>query len=154
MTKDIKILKLDPLSKRLDETGMSGGASKPKLSKGAKNELKKATKDSLKYSKFVTKSAKRGDFGPPKAGKSISKELKTAAKENKLKNDNTTLVVASNFGKNKFTKETLKNRDEARKFLKRKRLDYKKKAEYFRKRGLSIGGLIGGFPKLAKKGWK
>ena len=149
-----KIIKLDPLAKRLDDVGMTGGASKSKLSKGAKNELKKATKASLKYSKFVTKSAKRGDFGSPKASKATAKELKTASKENKLKNDKTTLVVASNFGKNKFTKETLKNRDEARKFLKRKRLDYKKEAESFRKRGMAEGGLISGKPKLARKGWK
>ena len=149
-----KIIKLDPLAKRLDQAGYSGGASKPKLSKGAKNELKKATKASLKYSKFVTKSAKRGDFGSPKASKATAKELKTASKENQLKNDNNTLAVASNFGKNKITKENLKNRDEARKFLKRKRLGYKKEAESFRKRGMAEGGLISGKPKLAIKGWK
>ena len=149
-----KIIKLDPLAKRLDDVGMTGGAGKSKLSKGAKNELKKATKDSLRYSKFVTKTGKRGEFGSPKASKATAKELKTAAKEKKLQNDKTTLAVASNFGKNKFTKETLKNRDEARKFLKRKRIGYKKEAESFRKKGMAEGGLISGKPKLAIKGWK
>ena len=47
----------------------------------------------------------------------------------------------------------LKGRDEARKYLKKKKVEYRKQAEFFKKRGLSTGGLIKGFPKLAKRGF-
>ena len=153
-----KIIKLDPLAERLDSVGMTGGAgkiSKPKkLSKEAKTELRQATKDSLKYSKSVTIAGRRGDFGTPKMSRAVAKELKTAAKEQKLTNDRGSLSILSGFGKIKITKDKVKNRDEARKFLKRKRIGYKKEADYFRTRGSSTGGLISGKPKLATKGWK
>ena len=149
-----KIIKLDPLAKRLDDVGMTGGASKSKLSKGAKNELKNATKKQLKYSKYVTKAGRKGDFGSPKASKATAKELKSQAKEQQLKNDTESLSILSNFGKIKVTKDTIKNRDEARKFIKRKRIEYKKEADSFQKRGMAEGGLISGKPKLATKGWK
>ena len=155
MTKDIKIFKLDPLSEKLDETGMKGGASKKlKLSKEAKKALRQATKNELKYSKEVSKMGRRGDFGSPMMSRSVAKELKTGAKESKLSMDKASLSIASNFGKNKLTKEMLKGRDEARKFLKKKKIQYRKDAKFFEKRGLSTGGLMSGFPKLAKKGWK
>jgi len=149
-----KIIKLDPLSEALDKTGHKGGAGKSKISKGAKSELKNATKKQLKYSKYVTKAGKRGDFGSSKMSKAVAKELKTKAKEQQLQNDKNSLAVLSNFGKIKVTKDTVKNRDEARKFLKRKRMGYKKESEYFKKRGMAEGGLISGKPKLAIKGWK
>ena len=149
-----KIIKLDPLAKRLDDVGMTGGAGKSKISKGAKNELKNATKKQLKYSKYVTKAGRKGDFGSPKASKATAKELKSQAKEQQLKNDTESLSILSNFGKIKVTKDTIKNRDEARKFIKRKRIGYKKEADSFQKRGMAKGGLITGKPKLAIKGWK
>ena len=144
-----KIIKLDPLAKRLDDVGMTGGAGKSKLSKGAKNELKKATKEKLSYSKYVTKAGKRGDFGSPKASKATAKQLKSESKEQALRNDTANLLSLK-----KVTKETLKNRNDARKFIKRKRIEYKKEADSFQKRGMAEGGLISGKPKLAIKGWK
>ena len=50
MPKDIKIVKLDPLSEKLDNVNMKGGASK-KLSKEAKSALKAVVKQKLKFDK-------------------------------------------------------------------------------------------------------
>jgi len=152
--KDFKIIKMDPLSDKLDKAGMKGGASKPKkLSKEAKKAIRQATKDELRYSKEVSKAGRRGDFGSPMMSKAAAKELKTGAKETRLDKDRGSLSIASNFGKNKLTKEMLKGRDEARKYLKKKKVEYRKQAKFFQKRGLSNGGLIKGFPKLAKRGF-
>jgi len=156
-----KIKQLDPLAERLSNVGLMGGASKriskpkkpKKLSKEAKAALKQATKDELKFSKEVTTAGRRGDFGSPMMSKAAAKELKTGAKESRLDMDRGSLAIASNFGKNKLTKEMLKGRDEARKYLKKKKVEYRKQAEFFKKRGLSTGGLIKGFPKLAKRGF-
>jgi len=151
---DIKLVKLDPLAERLDSAGFTGGASKPKkLSKEAKKAIRQATKDELRYSKEVSKAGRRGDFGSPMMSRSAAKELKTGAKESRLDMDRTSLAIASNFGKNKITKEMLKGRDEARKYLKKKKVQYRKDAKFFQKRGMNTGGLIKGFPKLAKRGY-
>lgn len=146
---------MDPLSEKLDKAGMKGGASKPKkLSKEAKKAIRQATKDELRYSKEVSKAGRRGDFGSPMMSRYAAKELKTGAKESRLDMDRGSLAIASNFGKNKFTKEMLKGRDEARKYLKKKKVQYRKDAKFFQKKGYTTGGLISGIPKLAKKGWK
>jgi hypothetical protein len=142
---DIKLIKLDPLAEKLDRVGFKGGASRrpKKLSKEAKKAIRQATKDELRYSKEVSKAGRRGDFGSPMMSRSAAKELKTGAKESRLDMD----------GKNKLTKEMLKGRDEARKFLKKKKVQYRKDAKFFQKRGMNTGGLIKGFPKLAKRGY-
>jgi hypothetical protein len=152
---DIKLIKLDPLAEKLDRVGFKGGASRrpKKLSKEAKKAIRQATKDELRYSKEVSKAGRRGDFGSPMMSRSAAKELKTGAKESRLDMDRTSLALASNFGKNKLTKEMLKGRDEARKFLKKKKVQYRKDAKFFQKRGMNTGGLIKGFPKLAKRGY-
>ena len=85
--------------------------------------------------------------------RSAAKELKTGAKESRLNMDRASLAIASNFGKNKITKEMLKGRDEARKYIKKKKVQYRKDAKFFQKRGMNTGGLIKGFPKLAKRGY-
>ena len=46
-----KIIKLDPLAKRLDDVGMTGGASKSLLPRG----VKKTTKDTIKNFKKTDK---------------------------------------------------------------------------------------------------
>jgi|TARA_E500000318_G_C3388272_1_gene144916 hypothetical protein len=139
-----KIIKLDPLAEKLDNVGMTGGASKisrsKKLSKEGSIYLRKANKDTLKYSRYVTKAGKDGNFGSPKMSGATAKALKTASKEQKLKNDKETLAIATDFGKIKITKKDLKGRDEARKFMKRKRKQYEKQAKSFEIKGLSIGG--------------
>jgi hypothetical protein len=150
---DIKIIKLDPLAEKLDKAGFKGGASrrisKPKkLSKEGKAALKQATKDNLKYSRYVSKVGLRGDFGSPMMSRSTAKKLKTAAKEKTLKSELDYPIIA-NFPKNISTKA----KDEARKYLKKKKVEYQKDAKFFQKRGLSNGGLIKGFPKLAKRGY-
>jgi len=150
---DIKIIKLDPLAEKLDKAGFKGGASrrisKPKkLSKEGKAALKQATKDNLKYSRYVSKVGLRGDFGSPMMSRSTAKKLKTAAKEKTLKSELDYPIIA-NFPKNISTKA----KDEARKYLKKKKVEYQKDAKFFQKRGLSTGGLIKGFPKLAKRGY-
>ena len=151
---DIKLIKLDPLAEKLDIAGFTGGASKrKKLSKEAKKAIRQATKDELIYSKEVSKAGRRGDFGSPMMSRSAAKELKTGAKESRLDMDRASLAIASNFGKNKITKEMLKGRDEARKYLKKKKVQYRKDAKFFQKRGMNTGGLIKGFPKLAKRGY-
>ena len=155
---DIKLIKLDPLAEKLDKAGFKGGASrrisKPKkLSKEGKAALKQATKDELRFSKEVTRAGRRGDFGSPMMSKAAAKELKTGAKESRLDMDRGSLAIASNFGKNKLTKEMLKGRDEARKYLKKKKVEYREQAKFFQKRGYNNGGLIKGFPKLAKRGF-
>ena len=133
---NVKIHQIDPLSSKLSDAGFAGGASKRLLSKEAKKSLRKATKDQLRYSKQVTKAGLRGDFGSPMMSKSAAKQLKTGAKESTLAMDKGSLAIASNFGKTKITKEALKGRDEARKFLKKKKVEYKKNAKFFQKRGL------------------
>ena len=154
MPKEPKIKQLDPLAERMSKTGMKGGAAKPKLSKEGKAALKQATKDELRFSKEVTRAGRRGDFGSPMMSKAAAKELKTGAKESRLDMDRGSLAIASNFGKNKLTKEMLKGRDEARKYLKKKKVEYRKQAKFFQKRGYNNGGLIKGFPKLAKRGFQ
>ena len=151
--KDFKIIKMDPLSEKLDKAGMKGGVGKlpksKKLSKEGKAALKQATKDNLKYSRYVSKVGLRGDFGSPMMSRSTAKKLKTAAKERTLKSELDYPMIA-NFPKNISTKA----KDEARKYLKKKKVEYQKDAKFFQKRGMSTGGLISGKPKLAKRGWK
>ena len=133
-----KIIQLDPLSERLSNAGHMGGASKisrpKKLSKEDSIALRKANKETLKYSKYVTKAGKQEDFGSPMMSAATAKALKTASKEQKLKNDKETLAIQTNFGKIKITKQDLRGRDEARKFMKRKRKEYEKQAEFFKVR--------------------
>jgi hypothetical protein len=50
-------------------------------------------------------------------------------------------------------KHSFKASEEARKFLKNKKIKYRKNEELLRRRGMNKGGLIKGFPKLAKKGF-
>ena len=152
MSKDIKIIKMDPLAEKLDKAGMKGGVGKlpkPKLSKEARAALRQATKDNLKYSREVSKAGRRGDFGTPMMSRSAAQQLKTGAKEQTLKSELDYPLIAR-FPKNISTKA----KDEARKYLKKKKSEYKKDAKFFQKRGMSTGGLISGKPKLAKRGWK
>ena len=149
--KDIKLVKLDPLAEKLDKAGMKGGVGKfpkPKLSKEGKAALKQATKDNLKYSRYVSKAGRKGDFGSPMMSRYAAKNLKTAAKEQTLKSELAYPIIA-NFPKNISTKA----KDEARKYLKKKKVEYQKDAKFFQKRGMNTGGLIKGFPKLAKRGF-
>ena len=149
--KDIKLVKLDPLAEKLDNAGMKGGVgklSKPKkLSKEAKEFVKDATRSQLRYSREVSKLGREGKFGPPASGKAAAKELKTAAKEQDLK------LPSSPTLTNLFRKYGDKPYNEARKYLKSKKVEARKQQQFLRKRGLSTGGLIKGFPKLAKKGF-
>jgi|TARA_R100000479_G_C6217712_1_gene140500 hypothetical protein len=145
---DIKLIKLDPLAEKLDRVGFKGGASKSKkLSKGAKEFIKDATRANLRYSREVSKSGRAGMFGPPTSGRAAAKELKTGAKEQDLKipSSSTTTALFRKFGDKPY--------QEARKYLKKKKVEARKQKEFLRKRGLSTGGLIKGFPKLAKRGY-
>jgi len=149
--KDIKLVKLDPLAEKLDKAGMKGGVGKlpkPKLSKEGKAALKQATKDNLKYSRYVSKAGRKGDFGTPLMSRSAAKQLKTAAKESTLKSELDYPLIAK-FPKNISTKA----KNEARIYLKKRKKEYEKDAKFFQKRGMNTGGLIKGFPKLAKRGY-
>ena len=135
-----KIIKIDPLAERLDSVGLTGGASKKvnktkKLSKEAKAALRETTKANLKYSKEVSKIGRRGDFGTPLMSSSVAKSLKTAAKEATLKSE-LDLPFVSRFPKN-ITKE---GKNEARKYLKKRKKEYERDSEYFNKKGYSKGG--------------
>jgi hypothetical protein len=157
MPKDIKIKQMDPLAERLSNVGMEGGASKkiskPKkrktLSKEGREALKETTRQNLKYSREVSKEGRKGLFGTPLMSQSAAKQLKTAAKESTLKSE-MDFPSASTFPKN----VTTKGKDEARKYLKKKKKQFQKDTEFFKKRGYTKGGLISGKPKLAKRGWK
>jgi len=149
--KDIKLIKLDPLAEKLDKAGMKGGVGKlpkPKLSKEGKAALKQATKDNLKYSRYVSKAGRKGDFGTPLMSRAAAKQLKTAAKESTLKSELDYPLIAK-FPKNISTKA----KNEARIYLKKRKKEYEKDAKFFQKRGYNNGGLIKGFPKLAKRGF-
>jgi hypothetical protein len=149
--KDIKLVKLDPLAEKLDKAGMKGGVGKlpkPKLSKEGKAALKQATKDNLKYSRYVSKAGRKGDFGTPLMSRAAAKQLKTAAKESTLKSELDYPLIAK-FPKNISTKA----KNEARIYLKKRKKEYEKDAKFFQKRGYNNGGLIKGFPKLAKRGF-
>jgi hypothetical protein len=157
MPKEPKIIQLDPLAERLSNVGMEGGASKkiskPKkrkqLSKEAREALKETTRRNLRYSKEVSKDGREGIFGTPLMSQSAAKELKTSAKERTLKSEMDFPSSISGFPKN----ITTKGKDEARKYLKKKKIQYQKDTEFFQKRGYNNGGLIKGFPKLAKRGF-
>ena len=151
MSKDIKIIKMDPLSELLDEAGMKGGVGKlpkPKLSKEGKAALKAVVKQKLKTDKQTMAAGKRGDFGSPMMSMAVAKKLKASNKEDLLKSE---LKYPDSI--RFFPKETRKGVKEASKYLKKKKIEYGKQAEFFKKRGLSTGGLIKGFPKLAKRGF-
>ncbi len=120
----INVKKIDPLSERMSKTGMKGGASKS-LSKGAKTYIKDATKANLRFSKEVTKTGKRGDFGSPMASKAAAKELKTGSKESTLKSGLLTPGLYKKLGE--------KPLNEARKYLKKKKVEYRKQKDYLRK---------------------
>jgi len=149
--KDIKLVKLDPLAEKLDKAGMKGGVGKlpkpKKLSKEAKEFVKDVTRSQLRYSREVSKSGREGMFGPATSGKAAAKELKTSAKEMDLKHPSSGTLT------NLFRKFGDKPYQEARKYLKNKKVEARKQKEFLRKRGLSTGGLIKGFPKLAKRGY-
>jgi hypothetical protein len=150
---DIKIIKLDPLAEKLDKAGFKGGASrrisKPKkLSKEGKAALKETIKRDLRFGRATMKAARRGDFGSPMMSQSAGKSLKAGSKESRLKSE-INYPAIRDYPKNISTK----GKDEARKYLKRKKKEYERDAKFFQKRGLSTGGLIKGFPKLAKRGF-
>jgi hypothetical protein len=162
MPKDIKVKQMDPLAERLSNVGMEGGASKkiskPKnlskqdksvLSKEGKSALRAVVKKKLKSDKQTMASGKRGDFGSPMMSIAVAKKLKASNKEDLLKSE-LKYPDPVRF----FPKETRKGVKEAEKYLKKKKIEYRKQAEFFKKRGLSTGGLISGKPKLAKRGWK
>ena len=149
-----KIIKLDPLAERLDNVGMTGGAGKKpkskKLSKEAKDALRETTKANLKYSKEVSKIGRRGDFGTPLMSGSVAKSLKTQAKEATLKSE-LDFPIISRFPKN----ITKKGKDEARKYLKKRKKEYERDSEYFNKKGYSKGGEARGTGAAIKgKGFK
>lgn len=149
--KDIKLVKLDPLAEKLDKAGMKGGVGKlpkPKLSKDAKAALKETIRRDLRFGRETMKAARRGDFGTPMMSQSVGKKLKAGAKEARLKSE-INYPAISDYPKNISTK----GKDEARKYLKRKKKEYEKDAKFFQKRGYNNGGLIKGFPKLAKRGY-
>ena len=149
--KDIKLIKLDPLAEKLDKAGMKGGVGKfpkPKLSKEGKAALKAVVKQKLKTDKQTMAAGKRGDFGSPMMSMAVAKKLKASNKEDLLKSE---LKYPDSI--RFFPKETRKGVKEASKYLKKKKIEYGKQAEFFKKRGLSTGGLIKGFPKLAKRGF-
>ena len=151
MSKDIKIIKMDPLAEKLDKAGMKGGVGKlpkPKLSKEGKAALKAVVKQKLKTDKQTMAAGKRGDFGSPMMSMAVAKKLKASNKEDLLKSE---LKYPDSI--RFFPKETRKGVKEASKYLKKKKIEYGKQAEFFKKRGLSTGGLIKGFPKLAKRGF-
>jgi hypothetical protein len=138
-----KIIKVDPLAEKLDNVGMKGGVGKlpksKKLSKEAKDALRETTKANLKYSKEVSKIGRRGDFGTPLMSSSVAKSLKTLAKEKTLKSE-LDLPFISRFPKN----ITKKGKDEARKYLKKRKKEYERDSEYFNKKGYSTGGMARG----------
>ena len=161
MPKEPKIKQLDPLAERLSNVGMEGGASKkiskpknlPKqgksvLSKEGKSALRAVVKQKLRSDKQTMAAGKRGDFGSPMMSMATAKALKASAKQDALKNEwKYPDPIRS------YPKETRKGVKEAEKYLKKKKIEYRKQAEFFKKRGLSTGGLIKGFPKLAKRGF-
>jgi len=161
MPKEPKIKQLDPLAERLSNVGMEGGASKkiskpknlPKQSKSAlskegKSALRAVVKQKLKTDKQTMAAGKRGDFGSPMMSMATAKALKASGKQDALKNE---LKYPDPI--RSYPKETRKGVKEAEKYLKKKKIEYRKQAEFFKKRGLSTGGLIKGFPKLAKRGF-
>jgi hypothetical protein len=143
-----KIKQLDPLAERLSNVGFTGGAAKPKLSKEGKSALKAVVKQKLKTDKQTMAAGKRGDFGSPMMSMAVAKKLKASNKEDLLKSE---LKYPDSI--RFFPKETRKGVKEASKYLKKKKIEYRKQAEFFKKRALSTGGLIKGFPKLAKRGF-
>ena len=150
---DIKLINLDPLAEKLDKAGFKGGASrrisKPKkLSKEGKSALKAVVKQKLKTDKQTMAAGKRGDFGSPMMSMAVAKKLKASNKEDLLKSE---LKYPDSI--RFFPKETRKGVKEASKYLKKKKIEYRKQAEFFKKRGYNNGGLIKGFPKLAKRGF-
>ena len=145
---DIKLIKLDPLAEKLDRAGFKGGASRSKkLSKDAKAALKESIKTNLRSGKQTMKAAKRGDFGSPMMSIAAGKSLKAGANESTLKGE-IDYPIISKFPKSISTK----GKDEARKYLKRKKKEYERQSKFFQKRGMNTGGLIKGFPKRAKRG--
>ena len=146
---DIKLIKLDPLAEKLDRAGFKGGASRSKkLSKDAKAALKESIKTNLRSGKQTMKAAKRGDFGSPMMSIAAGKSLKAGANESTLKGE-IDYPIISKFPKSISTK----GKDEARKYLKRKKKEYERQSKFFQKRGMNPGGLIKGWPKLAKRGY-
>jgi hypothetical protein len=128
---NIKIKKIDPLSERLSAAGFTGGASKKLLSKDAKAALRETVKVNLRSGLQTTKAGKRGDFGSPMMSKAAAKSLKAGSKESTLKGELEYPLISS-FPKN-ISKQ---GKDEARKYLKKKKKEYERQAKFFQKRGL------------------
>ena len=81
---------------------------------------------------------------------SVAKSLKTQAKEATLKSE-LDFPIISRFPKN----ITKKGKDEARKYLKKRKKEYERDSEYFNKKGYSKGGEARGTGAAIKgKGFK
>lgn len=117
------------------------GAAATGLSAAGKRALKDLVKSDLRYAKELTKKGKQGDFGTPQMSNRAAKELKAGSMESR---------AATGFATRKHSVKAL---EEARKFLKKKKVKYRKQKEVSRKARMNKGGLIKGFPKLAKKGF-
>jgi hypothetical protein len=111
-------------------------AVRRKLSEGAKEIIRDATRANLRYSREVSKSGKRGDFGSPRASKAAAKELKTGAKESTIGMGLTVPNLYRKYGSKPF--------EEARKYLKSKKVEARKEKEFMRKMGLKKGGMSKG----------
>jgi len=148
-----KIIKLDPLAKRLDDVGMTGGASKSLLSRGVKKTTKDTIKNFKKTDKLDNKKNKLQSSGKfvkqgVLSGKDIKlKDLRKLSLASKLKSK---IVDKQKYDKNRasFSKE-VKNRKQAKKDLD----SYIGKIESRYVTKQAKGGLITGRPKLAKRGF-
>lgn len=117
------------------------GAAATGLSAAGKRALKDLVKSDLRYAKELTKKGKQGDFGTPQMSNRAAKELKAGSMQSRAETGFAT------------RKHSVKALEEARKFLKKKKIKYRKQKEVSRKARMNKGGLIKGFPKLAKKGF-
>tara|TARA_R110000822_G_scaffold3422_2_gene15090 strand:+ start:188 stop:571 length:384 start_codon:yes stop_codon:yes gene_type:complete len=111
-------------------------AVRRKLSEGAKEIIREATRGNLNQSRQISKAGKRGDFGSPRASKAAAKELKTGAKEMSVGMGLLTTNLYKKYGSKPF--------EEARKYLKSKKVEARKDKEYMRKMGLKKGGMSKG----------
>ena len=143
--KDKPTISINPMQDDLKK--MAGlGAAAMGLSAAGKKAVKDIVKNRLSETKQLIKMGQRGDFGSPNASKRIAKSLSAGRYETASK-------PRSLFGEDLAKKHSPKAMDEARKFFKKKKIKYKKQGEASRKLGMNKGGLIKGFPKLAKKGF-
>jgi len=159
-----KIIKLDPLAKRLDEAGHRGGASKSYarfLSKQTKPKIDKAT--SKKDNKSGFGSLKRRQFkgarGAPLNVKKKLVKIEKLKQQNQKNLENPSVIDRQITGRiRKEYPQGLENkmrntRKKLNRLEKNVKAKYRKTDTYKNLDFKSKGGLITGRPKLAKRGF-